>query len=222
MRIGKIVFVLGLIGLAAAVQAQTPDVSQPAAQQPATAAGGQTVAATFQPALDGLHQTMQGLHLDKWKGGSVRAEAERNISSVMHDLEGALPPLLASADAAPGSVSAALPVARNVDALYDVVLRVYDAARVSAPGEQVDALQQAMTGLENARHAFTDRLSATADGEQKQIAELQAKVKAQSMLTCPPPPPTPVCPAPKKPVRKKPKPAAATPAPAGSAAKPNQ
>jgi len=210
MRIGTIGFLMGVLGFVAAARGQAPAGATASAQQPAT--GGQTVSATLQPALDALHQTMQGLHLDKWKGGQVRAEADRNISSIMKDLEGPLPPLVTAADAAPGSMSAALPVERNLDALYAVVLRVYDAAHVAAPGEQVDALQQAMSGLENARHGLADRLAADADAQQKLIAGLQAKVKAQAMLTCPSPPPPPVCPTPKKPVKKKPKPAAAKPA----------
>jgi len=222
IRISGIAFVAACvfsgIGLAAPV----------ATAQATQAAGGQTIAATLQPALDGLHQTMQELKLDKWKGGSVRAEADRNISSIMKDLEGGLPQLVTSADAAPASVSAALPVERNLDALYAVVLRVYDAARVAAPGEQVDALQKAMNGLESARRSFADRLTTTATAQEKQIGELQAKLRTQAAPVCPAPPPAPVCPTPKKPVRKKAKPAAAKPAakpatpPAGATTKPNQ
>jgi hypothetical protein len=220
-EICRFAFVLGWVGLAAvAMRAQAPAEAHGATPQ----GGAQTVAVMLQPALDGLHTTMQGLHLDKWKGGSVRAEAERNISSIMHDLEGALPPLVASADAAPGLVSAALPAARNVDALYDVVLRVYDAARVAAPGEQVEALQQAMSGLDNARRALTDHVAALADAQQKQVGDLQARLKAQAAPVCPVPPPAPVCPAPKKTVKKKAKPATKTPAapPSGTTPQPNQ
>lgn len=226
LGMGACVLSASLLGLTGpgvvAAHAQAPAGSQPAAAPAAQPASGQTLASTLQPALDGLHQTMQGLHLDKWKGGGVRAEAERNISSIMRDLEGALPPLVQSADAAPGSLSAAFPALRNIDALYDVVLRVYDAARVAAPGDQVEALQKTMTSLESARHAFLDQLTATADAQQKQMGELQARLKAQVAPVCPAPPPAPVCPAPKKAVKKKPKPPATAPAPAaGTTAKPN-
>jgi len=202
-----------LAGLSPVLYAQAP-------------AGAQTTSAMLQPSLDGLHTTIQGLHLDKWKGGSVRAEAERNIGSIMQDLEGTLPPLLQNADAAPASVSAALPALRNVDALYDVVLRVFDAARVTAPGDQVEALQQAMSGLESGRRSLMDHVAAAADAREKQVAELQTKLKTQVVPVCPAPPPAPVCPTPKKAVRRKAKPAARTPAngtPAGTTTqKPNQ
>jgi len=230
MRIGRIVFLLALGGSYIAAGAQAPGNAAAPAVAPA-AGGGQTIAATLQPALDGLHQTMQGLKLDKWKGGGVRGEAERNISSIMKDLEATLPPLVTSADAASASVSAALPVERNLDALYAVVLRVYDAARVAAPGEQVDSVQQAMSGLEGARRLFADRLTTTATAQEKQIGDLQTKLKTQAVPACPAPPPAPVCPTPKKTVKRKPKPAASTAAPttpkpatppAGTTAKPNQ
>jgi hypothetical protein len=188
-------------------------------------AGAQTTSAMLQPSLDGLHKTIQGLHLDKWKGGSVRAEAERNIGSIMQDLEGTLPPLLQNADAAPASVSAALPALRNIDALYDVVLRVFDAARVSAPGDQVEALQQAMNGLEGGRRSLMDHVAASADAREKQVADLQTKLKTQVVPVCPAPPPAPVCPTPKKAVRKRAKPAAGTqsaPSTGTTTPKPNQ
>lgn len=227
MQFRFIVFsMVTLAVLSTVLNAQAPASSQTTTAQAGTQSGGaQTTSAMLQPSLDTLHKTMQSLHLDKWKGGSVRAEAERNIGSVMQDIEGTLPPLLQNADAAPASVSAALPAVRNIDALYDVVLRVFDAARVSAPGDQVEALQQAMSGLESGRRALMDHLTAAADAREKQVADLQNKLKTQVVPACPAPPPAPVCPTPKKTVRKKVKPAAGTPAtpPAGAAApKPNQ
>lgn len=224
IALGFIALAVGSLAGHAQASAAAPAAAQSGGGQ---AGGGQTVSAALQPSLDGLHKTMQGLHLDKWKGGGVRAEAERNIGSIMQDVEGTLPPLLQNADAAPASVSAALPALRNVDALYDVVLRVYDAARVAAPGDQVEALQQAMTGLDGGRHALMDHVTAAADAREKQVVALQTKLKTQVAPVCPAPPPAPVCPTPKKPAVRKKKPAASNPAtqtnpPASTTPKPNQ
>ena len=178
----------------------------------------------LKPSLDSVQTVVGGVKLDKWKGGSVRTEAAGNVSSIQKDLQGALPGLLSDADAAPGSMSKLLPVSRNLGALYDVLMRVWDGARIAAPGEQVDQLQQAMTSLDKARHAVDDRLQAMAGGSEKQIGDLQVSLtKLQTPPVCPvvAPPPPPPAPAPKKKVvKKKPatpsaaKPAASTPAPA--------
>jgi len=183
--------------------------------------------ALLQPALDTLEQMIGTVKVEKWKGGSVRAEASANISSIMRDLQSTLPPMLKEADAAPGTMSKLLPVSRNIDALYDVVLRVVDSASVSAPGEQLAPLQDAMTGLNKARHALNDRIQDMAAAREKQIGDLQVALKTQPVPVCPVAPPPPPPPAPKKaaPKKKKPKPATpptATTTQPAPAAKPNQ
>jgi hypothetical protein len=184
----------------------------------------------LQPSLDALEQATGGVKLEKWKGGSVRAEAGPNISSILRDLQSTLPPLLKDADAAPGTMSNVLPVSRNIDALYDVLLRVVDGARIAAPGDQFAQLQQAMIDLEKARHALDDLMQETAAAGEKQLSDVRgALVKAQAAAVCPvvaAPAPPPPAPAPKKrTVKKKPKPPATTPQPSNSqpagTAKPN-
>lgn len=185
----------------ASAQAAT---TQPAATTPATPANP-APSTLIQPAIDSLQQTIGGLKLDKWKGGSVRTEATANVASIQRNLQNTLPGLLKDADAAPNSVTSLLPVYRNVIALYDVVLRVYDAARVSGSADQASALQQSLSGLEGGRRALHERLMNTAAAQEKQISQLQAVVQVKP----PPPvcpvvaPPPPAAPA-KKPVKKKP------------------
>lgn len=195
---------------AAAAQAQSTAV-QPAMAPATAAAPAPPPSELMQPAIDTLELTVDGLKLEKWKGGSVRTEAAANVSSIQKDLQGTLPGLLKDADAAPMSLSSLLPVYRNVVALYDVLLRVYEAARVSGPADQVAALQQAMTSLESGRRSLSDRLMGTASAQEKQIVQLQATLQAKSAppvcpVVAPPPPPPPA----KKPAVKKKKPAAAT------------
>jgi hypothetical protein len=182
--------------------------------------------ALLQSALDALEQAVGAVKVEKWKGGSVRAEAGTNISSILRDLQSTLPPMLKEADAAPGTISKVLPVSRNVDALYDVLLRVVDSASVAAPTEQMAQLQDAMTGLNKARHALDDRIEEITTAREKQIGDLQVALKTQPVPVCPASPPPPPPPAPKKATPKKKKPKPATP-PAASTqpaptTKPNQ
>jgi pyruvate dehydrogenase E2 component (dihydrolipoamide acetyltransferase) len=223
----SIVFLL-IASLTPALTAQAPAGAPPAqsSSAPAQAAPAQTAPAKtaltpmLQPSLDALQQTMQGLKLDKWKGGSVRSEAERNISSILGDVQNTLPSLLKTADGSPGSVSQMLPVSRNVDALYDVVLRVFDGARVAAPSDQAAQIQAAMSGLESARRSLNDSLQAAATVQEKLVGDLRVTLKAQATPVCPvQPAPVSNCPATpaKKVVKRKPKPASKPPAnPSGS------
>lgn len=176
------------------------------AQQPqggSVPAAVKTASAIMQPSLDTLGQTIGTLRPEKWKAsGAVRDEASSNIVSIRQDLETILPPLLASADGAPASVAQVLPAYRNIEALYDVVLRVAEAGRLAAPGNQAAALEEARSGLEAARRALGESVQASALAQEQQIHNLQAAVRA-----IPPAPAPVVCPAPapakKRTVRKK-------------------
>src|SRR5579863_1259109 len=99
-------------------------------------AGAGTIGPTLAPSLDAVHTTLAALRLDRWKKGSVRDEASTYIDQIQHDIASNLPPLVETADGAPGSVGKSLPLAKHLGALYDVLLRVEEAARVSAPDDQ--------------------------------------------------------------------------------------
>jgi hypothetical protein len=140
----------------------------------------------------------------------VRDEASADINSIAQDMQTHIGPLLKDADAAPGTLSKTLPVSRHLDALYDVLLRVVEAARMAAPDDQANALRQALANLNTARLALNDSMESAAGSQEKQLVDLRVTVQKQAAFKCPAPPPTPVCTQPpaKKPVKRKPKPPA--------------
>ncbi len=195
----------GLVCMAQSPAPATPPQTAPAAPvqsapSPATAPSG-----LLQPAVDTVVQTLGTINLEKWKRGNIREEAGDNIGKIQRDLKETLPPLLSDADTAPDSISKALPVARNVGAVYDVLLRVVEASRVSGSPEQVSALQEALISLGNARLAFDARMQEEATALEKQVGDLQITVQKQADFKCPavPPPRTIVPPAPRRKVVKK-------------------
>jgi len=206
-----------------------PVVAPPAAAAPPPASVAVTVPAgpskILAPALENVEQTLSAIKTDRWKRGTVRDEASANIAAILKDLQKSLPPLIATADTQPETLSKVLPMAKNVAALYDVLLRVNEAARVSAPGDQVAQLEQTLERLRKARLVMDDHLQDLAAALEKQLGDLQAAVKAQAAIRCPavPPPTVPVCtpPAARK-VKKKPaaKPTQTAP-PAAPAATPS-
>ncbi len=151
---------------------------------------GKLPSAILQPATANVRSALDKVRLDKWKASSaVKDETDSNIGSIRRDLDNTLPGLLAAADAAPNSVSKVMPAYRNVEALYDVLLRVDAAARSFAAGDQSAMLDQALTGLDQARRDLGDRLQSAGMAQEKQVADLQASLKAAPTT----PAVTPVC-----------------------------
>ena len=160
----------------------------PVAASPAAQADAQpqpppspAVSATsiLQPALTQTQAMLAGLKVERWKKGSVRDEAEQNVSALMHDLQANMPPLLTAADAEPNTLSHAIPLMKHLDAFYDVLLRVEEASRVSAPGDQVQALQQTLLDLNKARNSYDDQLQTQAAGQEKMVVDLQGALRTQ-------------------------------------------
>ena len=165
----------------------------PAAQQPANVAPAQAAARPsqiLQPTIEIVKGALGSVDLNKWKASNaVKSEADSNLHSVQRDVENTLPSLLAAADAAPDSPAKTIPVFRNVDALYDVILRIDAAARLSAPKDQLSAVDQALSSVSDARRTLGDQLQAAAEAQESRIARLQAQLKA---VPPPAPPPAPV------------------------------
>ena len=178
--------------------AAAPSASAPA--QPVV-----SVSAQLEPALSAVHHTVDQVRVDKWKRGNVRDEATQNISQIQRDIDVTLPPLVRDADSSPATLSKLLPVSRNISALYDVLLRVVEASRISGPDDQVEQLQQALVTLGNARLAFGDRMQNSALLLEKQAGDLRATVQAQAarISATPLPVATPCTPPPSKTTPKK-------------------
>ena len=160
----------------------------------------------LRPALSNVQLALIKLHPDRWKRGSIRDEAADDINSIQREIQDNLPPLLKDADDAPAALSKTLALERHVDALYDVLLRVLEAARFAAPDQQATQVRDALTTLGDARLQLSQRMVDTATAQEKQLSDLRATVVKQAAFKCPAPPPEKPCPqpAPPKRVRKKP------------------
>ena len=117
---------------AARAQAAPPPAAAPAAAAPAPTGFAMT---NLRPALANVQTAITNLNVAHWKApNDIRATTQQDINSMQRDLNTTLPGLLAQADAAaaasgPPALSPAFAVFRNLDALYDVMLRVTETAR---------------------------------------------------------------------------------------------
>ena len=201
-------FLLALCAPATVLAGQTPSGNMPgtisnspakANSLPGSAPAADPVShvnppsAVLRPSMEILHTALGQLTIDGWKASAaIRSEADENLRSVQHDLQATLPSLLAAADAAPDSTTKTMPVFRNVDALYDVMLRLDAAGRLAAPKDQISALDQALSSLSNARSALGDQVQANAEAQEAHVVRLQAALKAIPPPAPPPPPAAPV------------------------------
>lgn len=207
-----------LAGALAAVPSSSSAQAPPASES--TAAPRVTVSSIVQPALIDVQRSVSALNIPRWKApGEVRGAAQQNTASIQRDLTDTLPPLLTRADAAPGAVPPSFSVYRNIDALYDVLLRVYETASLAAPQNEADGLGSALERLEGARRQLGETILSDSKEHEAQIVQLQTALKAASEAHTPAPPAKtaviddgPAAAAPKK----KKKPASKPPATTGS------
>jgi hypothetical protein len=159
--------------------------------QQAAASGTATEADQLQPALVALTQAVRQLRIDKWKApGPVRDDAARNVNSIETDLDTTLPSLItATVPSSPtdSTLAPTFAVYRNIDALYDVVLRVSLTAELAAPDVETDALDHALARLESARKALGDSIAGGIRRQQQKVLALEAAAAAA-------PPPAPAAP----------------------------
>jgi len=160
----------GLILLLAAIAAPSNTFAQGAAPSPLS---------PLRAALAQVGQAVNAVQTHRWKApASVRSAVDGDIEAIQRDLNGTLAGLLQQADAAPGSVPAQFAVYRNVDALYDTLLRVVETADLAAPEDEISALDSALQGLENARSSLGDAISSGAQSQQNQLVQLRRAINA--------------------------------------------
>ncbi|MGC2163601.1 MAG: hypothetical protein WA634_16965 [Silvibacterium sp.] len=133
--------------------------------------------AILQPALSDVQSTTEGLNISKWRGpGGMRASAQADVDSIQRDLGNTLPSLLAQADAASGSVPPSFAVYRNVDALYDVLLRISEVANFAAPSDESAAVASSLQKLEAARSGLGDAILHISQSHEERLTVLESEI----------------------------------------------
>ena len=146
--------------------------SVPAQDAPPPSAG-------IRQALSNVQSTTANLNISRWKTSrGVRTATQGDVDSIQRDVSQTLPGLLAAADAAPGSVPPSFALYRNVDALYDVLLRVSEVADFSASEDEAGAIASSLQELERARARLGDAISLVSQQRETQVREFEAAIRA--------------------------------------------
>jgi hypothetical protein len=197
----------GSFPVSGAAQAAAPDPGT-------TPAPGGFAMANLRPALANVQAAIGNLNVAHWKAPSAtRSAVQQDIVSMQRDLNATLPGLVSQAEASgPGVLSPSFAVFRNLDALYDVLLRVSETASLAASGADAGSLEDARAGLEDGRAKLGAWLLQSIGTQDAQIARMQASVSHPAAA---PPPPSKIVvdDGPNNPKPRKKKPAATTQTP---------
>ena len=165
---------------AAAAQG-APNLAQPRSQ--ASLALGNSLQ-QVNIAIAHLRQTLDSVNVSKWKApGDVRHTSQSDLYSMQRDVSDTLPGLINTALADPAKVSPAFTVYRNVDALYDVLLRVSETAQLAGSND-AQLLEDQRAALEDSRTHLGAALLQSAQAQDAEVVHLRS-----AAVAAPPPPP---------------------------------
>ena len=110
------------------------------------------IGATLQPALQNAANAVGALDIGRWKTSRAwKGQLQQDVASIQQDVSTVLPPLVQAAQNAPDQLAPQLRLMHNVDALYDVLVRVSTAADLTGGHDDASALDNAVGELEAAR-----------------------------------------------------------------------
>jgi hypothetical protein len=160
------------------------DPARGQAAPPAPPAGATFPIANLRPALANVQNTIANLNVGHWKApAETRTAVQQDIGSMQRDLNATLPGLVAQAEANPMALSPAFAVFRNLDALYDVLLRVTETAALAGSGSDAASLEDARAGLEDGRGKLGAWLLQSISAQDAQVIRLQTALAARPAAT---------------------------------------
>jgi hypothetical protein len=132
-----------------------------------------------------LNRALDTVNVSKWKApGEIRQTTTSDVQSMQRDLSDTLPGLINAALTDPAKVSPAFSVYRNVDALYDVLLRVSETAQLAGASRDASLLEDQRSALEDARTQLGVALLQSAQAQDAEVIHLRT-----TAVAAPPPPP---------------------------------
>ena len=137
------------------------------------------ISESLRPALEQVEHGVGQIQIDHWKvSKSWKGQLQSDADSIANDLSQQLPGLLQQAQATPTALDAQLRLMQNVDALYDVLVRLTLAADLTEKKSDAALLDSALERLEAARKTASNQMLAAAAQQHQQLTQLQALAEA--------------------------------------------
>lgn len=186
-RSALVLFGVFVLASAAVAQAPATPIAAPSVAQARQQATAQLTDSLQQMnvAIDRLARALDSLKVSRWKApGDVRDTAQSDVQSMQRDLTNTLPGLVSAAQANPSKIGSAFSVYRNVDALYDVLLRVSETAELAGSND-ARTLEDQRASLETTRTQLGAALLAAAQSQDNEVAQLQRSAASNTPAPAP-------------------------------------
>lgn len=152
-------------------------IAQVPALSPAPAGATASSVNALRPALQQVNIVVTQINVDRWKLPRERKqEFSDDAASIHQDLSGPLPGLLQAAQQSPAAVGPQLAVMHNVDALYDVLVRLATAADICGGKSDAAQLDSVLQNLEAARKTAATQVMQAASTQDQKLARLQSQL----------------------------------------------
>jgi hypothetical protein len=129
------------------------------------------------------------LRIERWKADNAyKKQALARVDSIQRNLQDALPGMIAQLRAAPEDLSATFKLYRNLDALYDVLGNVVESTGAFGSKDDLQALQNDLTGFESTRKQLAQRMENLSAAKEAELLRLRTELKtAQAAVPAAPP-----------------------------------
>lgn len=129
------------------------------------------------------------MRVERWKtDNSYKKQVLGNVDSIQRNLQSALPEIMAQLQSAPEDLPATFKLYRNLDALYDVLGSVTEAAGAFGSKDDFQSLSNDLDGFEGARKQMAGRIENLSAAKEAEIVRLRADLKtAQAAIPVIPP-----------------------------------
>jgi hypothetical protein len=159
--------------------AQTAGDAPPPAPANATSSVLADALGSLQPTMTSVNSALASVDVHRWKvPGDVKDQTASDIQSIQRDIDGSLPGLISQAQASPSAVGPSFAVFRNIDALYDVLLRVTETATLAGSEQEANHLESARADLQTRRRQLGDALLSSATAQDATVTQLRASLDA--------------------------------------------
>ena len=176
---------------AALAQAQATGGAPSGAQPPvayASVSELNTILAQLQQTVQSMQSDLEKTRIERWKtDGATKRQTLATVESIQRNLQSALPETIATLSNSPEDLGASFKLYRDLVVLYDYFGQVVEAADALGSKDESQSLGNDLTGLENARRTFGERLQKLTASKEDELTHLRAQVK--TLTASPPPPP---------------------------------
>ena len=115
------------------------------------------------------------LRPEKWKADSqYKQQSQASADSISRNLTSALPTLIAAVRAAPGDITPALKLFRDLVALSDAFKSLAESAGAFGPKQDFDAISQHAAAIDSYKTSLADSLENMASQKDAELARLRS------------------------------------------------